>query len=82
MRESRTYGSVRGAASNSRPYRYIIANPCPSLVAVPMSHLVARCVVSLRRNHSVAFGGIADIGSVLGPDASVANDPISDLGRL
>jgi hypothetical protein len=32
MRESRTYGSVRGALSNERPYR--VANSCASFAAV------------------------------------------------
>ncbi len=35
MRESRTYGSVRGARGNPRPYRYRLRNPGPLPDAFP-----------------------------------------------
>ena len=41
MRESRTYGSVRGALSNGRPYRVRHCNPCTSFAAVHESGIDA-----------------------------------------
>ena len=40
MRASRTYGSVRGALSNERPYRYIRLPPSP--VSVPSMEVAIR----------------------------------------
>jgi hypothetical protein len=41
MRESRTYGSVRGALSNERPYR--VPQSLPVLALNDGTHLVADC---------------------------------------
>jgi hypothetical protein len=47
MRESRTYGSGRGARGNSRPYREIIAARVPRLLRCMSLHLA--CAVQRRR---------------------------------
>ena len=48
MREFRTYGSVRGAPSNGRPYR----NPRPSAAIQPFAESGPSMALLLSRNHS------------------------------
>jgi hypothetical protein len=50
MRESRTYGSGRGARGNSRPYR-----EAPNLLHC-MSPVVARSVSAVSRRFMAALG--------------------------
>jgi hypothetical protein len=55
MRESRTYGSVRGALSNERPYRVRLCFAAPHESAGGTSRRFAAT------HQFVAIGGIADI---------------------
>ena|SRR6516225_9919988 len=50
MRESRPYGSVRGARGNSRPYRYFAGSAACKQAAVP-AVLLGRDQTSAGRNY-------------------------------
>jgi hypothetical protein len=73
MRESRLYGSVRGALSNERPYRvpYWRAFFCCDC----SRRLMALFVKSPQCTNSEAIGGTADRPRTHLADWSGANDP-------
>src|SRR5216684_1694701 len=72
MRESRTYGFVRGARGNSRPYRV----RCVLLRC--MSQLVAPCDAGQNLEFASAFGGTARAGH----DGGEALRPLMEGGEL
>jgi len=73
MRESRTYGSVRGARGNSRPYRvHLLLLRC-------MSPVMALGVFRCDAQNSDAIGRTADIDWPSAPIASEAYDPTPTL---
>ena len=74
MRESRTYGSGRGARGNSRPYREIIENHARRLLRC-ISPQVALGVFHWGAQNFDAIGGTADIDWPPTSIASEAYDP-------
>ena len=69
MRESRTYGSVRGALSNERPYRDM------RFCCICSRQLLALGVFHCGAQNFDAIGGTADIDWPPAPIASEAYDP-------
>ena len=57
MREFRTYGSVRGALSNGRPYRDHVSPVSAEVVKSPRMRDLANDGVASRATESDAFAG-------------------------